>query len=208
MFKGNKLCIPKCSMREKIIREKHSGGLFGHCGQGKTFAEVNSFYYWPKMQTDVKKFVEKCRLCQHCKGRSQNTGLYQSLPIPDRPLDAISMDFVSGLPRNQRGNDSIYVVVFRFSKMAHFVACKNTSDATHIANLFFSEVLRLHGLPVSIVSDRDTKFVGHFWRTLWKKIGANLNFSSAYHPQTDGQTEMVNRSLGNILRSLVYDNSK
>ena len=110
----------------------------------KTFAQVNAFYYWPKMQTDVKKFAEKCRICQHAKGfRSQNTRLYQPFPIPDRPWYTVSMEFVLGLPKNQRGNDSIYVVIDRFSKMALFIACRKTSDATHIANLFFSEIVRI-----------------------------------------------------------------
>jgi hypothetical protein len=153
----------------------------------------------------VIKFLNKCRICHHAKGKRQNIGLYQPLPILERPWDAIIMYFVLGLPRTKKGFDSIFVVVDRFSRMAHFMSCQKTSDATHVTNLFFKEVVRHHGLPRSIVSDRETKFVGYFWRTLWKKLGTYLSFSSAYHPQTNGQTKVVNISLGNLLRSLVTE---
>jgi hypothetical protein len=179
-------------MRENILKEKHSGGLVGHFGYEKKFTQLNGSYYWPGMRTDVKKFMNRCRICQHTKGKRQNTGLYHTFPVPERPWDVVSIDFLLGLPRTQRGCDSIFLVVDRFYKMAHFILCQKTSDATHVANLFLKEVVRLHGLPKSIVSDRDTKFVGHFWRTLWKKLGTNLSFISAYHPQMDGHTEVVN----------------
>ncbi|XP_052173798.1 uncharacterized protein LOC127789074 [Diospyros lotus] len=208
LFKENKLCVPQCSIRELLVREAHGGGLMGHFGEKKTLDVLHEHFFWPKMKRDVKRICDKCITCRKAKSKVLPHGLYKPLLVPNEPWVDISMDFVLGLPRSRRGMDSIFVVVDRFSKMAHFIPCHKTDDATHVADLFFKEIVRLHGVPKSIVSDRDTKFLSYFWKVLWGKIGTKLLFSTAYHPQTDGQTEVVNRTLTQLLRIVIQKNLK
>lgn len=147
LFRENRLCIPSCSLRELLIREAHSGGLMGHFGVAKTLDVLTEHFFWPHMKKDVHKMCDSCIQCRQAKSKSQPHGLYSPLPIPNSPWTDLSMDFVLGLPRSKTGMDLVFVVVDRFSKMAHFLACRKVDDAKHVADLFFKEIVRLHGIP-------------------------------------------------------------
>ena len=151
----------------------------GHFSLDKTIEEVECQFYWPGLKRGVAKIVGQCCTCQLAKHRKQNTGLYTPLLVPNRPWQDVSIDFMLGLPYTFRKHDSILVVVDRFSK---------TSDATKIAKPYFDEIVKLYGLPKTIVSDRDVRFMSYFWKTLWHLVGTKLKFFMAFHPQTDGQT--------------------
>ena len=208
LFYDNRLCVPCVSLRELYVREAHGGGLMRHFGVAKTLSTLHEHFYWPKMKQDVERVCSRCVTCKQAKSKVHPTGLYTPRPISEHPWVDISMDFVLGLPRTKRGRDIIFMVVDRFSKMAHFIPCHKTDDASIVADLFFREVVRLHGMPRTIVSDRDTKFLSYFWKNLWAKLGTRLLFSTTCHPQTDGQTETVNRTLSTLLRALIKKNLK
>jgi hypothetical protein len=208
LFRANHLCVLVGSVRLLLLQEAHGGGLMGHFGAKKTEAVLCTHFFWPHLRRDVERFVSSCTTCQKSKSRLNPHGLYMPLPIPSVPWADILMDFVLGLPRTKRGSDSVFVVVDHFSKMTHFVLCHKTDDAVHIANLFFKEIVHLHGMPSTIVSDHDVKFLSHFLHTLWNKLGTKLLFSTNCHPQTDGQTEVVNRTLSIMLRAILKQNLK
>ena len=169
-------------IHEVLVREAHSGGVMGNLGIQRTYGTVSQHFYWPKMKKLVEKICATCLACLRAKSKVHNHGLYTPLPVPTHPWVDISMDFVLGLPRSAKGNDSIFVVVDRFSKMAHFIPCKKIHDAVQISQLFFDHVVKLHGIPRTIVSDRDVKFLSSFWKCLCAKFGTKLLFSTTAHP--------------------------
>eukprot|EP00253_Pinus_taeda_P029627 PITA_29627 len=158
------------------------------------------YCYWPRMVDSVSRFIRGCSLCATSKPSNRKLGLYTPLPVPSRPWESISMDFVGGLPKSRKQHDYLYVVVDRFSKMCILMPCKKTITAEQTAELFFHHVWIHFGLPTSIISDRDSRFVGNFWSNLWEMMDTRLKKSTAFHPQTDGQTEVVNRTIVHLLR--------
>jgi hypothetical protein len=169
----------------------------GHFGLKKTDNVLAAHFFWLKMRHDVERYVSRCTTCNKAKSRLNPYGLYMPLPVPSVPWEDISLDFVLGLPRTKRRRDNIFVVVDHFSKMAHFIPCHKSDNASHVA-----EIVRLYGVPNTIISDRDAKFLSHFWRTLWFKLGTKLLFSTTCHPQMDGQTEVIYRILSTMLQAI------
>ena len=158
------------------------------------------------MKGDISLYVSRSANCQQVKADHQKTaGLLQPLEIPNWKWDQISMDFIDGLPRTRRGNERIWVIVDRLTKSAHFIPVKSTRTAFSLAELYMKEIVRLHGIPSSIVCDRDPLFTSRYWKAFQGTMGTKLNLSTAYHPQTDGQTERVNQILEDLLRACIID---
>ncbi|CAH9101834.1 unnamed protein product [Cuscuta europaea] len=182
-YKG-KLVLPSASPRvTKILNEYHSSAVGGHSGYFRTMKRVSNLFYWQGMRKDIKKFVEECPTCQTNKYQAlKPAGLIQPLPIPQNIWTDISMDFIGGLPTSQ-GKDTIMVVVDRLTKSAHFLALSHPFTAKEVADLFTKEIVKLHGFPKTIVSDRDRIFLSTFWSEIFKLAGTQLKYSTAYHPR-------------------------
>ena len=203
LFHQGLVYVPPGSLRLQVIQSCHDSPLSGHFGLGKTLELITRNYWWPRQWKMVKHFIRTCDICARTKStRHKPYGLLEPLPVPSRPWDSISMDFIVELPE-VNGKNAILVVVDRFTKMACFIACHNTVDANGTAQLFLDHVVCHHGLPTNIVSDRGSIFVSRFWKQLMHLLGIKVNLSTAYHPQTDGQTERVNQVLEQYLRCFV-----
>ncbi|KAK8918293.1 hypothetical protein KSP39_PZI021908 [Platanthera zijinensis] len=192
-------------LKETLLKLYHDGAVGGHSGINATYRRLKNIFYWKRMKPEVYAYIQQCGVCQQCKVDTQKPmGLLQPLPIPSRVWQDISLDFIEGLPKS-KGMTTILVVVDRLSKQAHFSSLSHPYTAQGVAQLFLDSIVRLHGLPASIVSDRDTSFLSQFWQEIFTILGVQLKFSTAYHPQTDGQTEVVNRCLEGYLRCMCFE---
>nr|KYP73804.1 Retrotransposable element Tf2 [Cajanus cajan] len=202
----SRMYIPKDSpIIEKVLHEFHSTPQGGHAGTLKTYKRVAEQFYWTGMKQSVEKYVTACVTCQQTKYMTTKTpGLLQPLPIPTAPWTEISMDFIVSLP-SSHGYTVIFVVVDLLTKNAHFLPLKPGFTAKVVAHIFLDSIVKLHGLPQGIVSDRDPIFLSTFWRQLMRSSGTKLHYSIAYHPQSNGQTEVVNQCLEQYLRAFTSD---
>ncbi|KAK8510296.1 hypothetical protein V6N12_073367 [Hibiscus sabdariffa] len=205
-FKDRIVVPDNCELRRTILTEAHSSPFSMHPGSTKMYRDLKDEYYWVGLKKDVAEFVSKCMVCQRVKAEHQfPSRLLQPLKIPEWKWERITMDFVTGLPLTPSKKNSVWVIVDRFTKCAHFLPVHTTDTADKLAELYIREIVRLHGVPKSIVSDRDSKFTARFWDCLHTALGSQLNFSTSYHPQTDGQSERVIQVLEDMLRCCIID---
>jgi len=202
-FRGQEVvCVPReSSLTTRILTKAHE--IVGHYGDQRTCEYVRRWYWWPQMSKLTSEFCKTCEACQRSKGLTQRpAGKLHSLPVPTKPWDSIGMDFVGPFPES-RGFNYLWVVICRMISMVHLIPVTIQVTASELSWKYMREVVRLHGLPSSIVSDRDSKFTSRWWKELQRLLGAKLLMSTSFHPQTDGQSERAIRNVTQILRTVV-----
>ena len=193
-------------LREEILREFHYSRFAVHPGGTMMYQDLRRQYYWSGMKRHVRYFVRRCLTCQQVKAEHQKPpGLLQPLEVAKWKWEHVTMDFVTHLPRTLQGHDAVWVIVDRLTKSAHFIAVWMTFTLERFYRLYIREIVRLHGVPISIVSDRDLRFTAHFWKSFQKAMGTRLTMSTTFHPQTDGQSERTIQVLEDMLRACVLD---
>ena len=207
LYYKDRVCVPDDNdLRKAILEEAHSGSFVIHPGSTKMYIDLKMSFWWSEMKRDISEFVTKCLVCQRVKAEHQvPSGLLQSIRILEWKWDRITMDFVVGLPLTGRKHDSVWVVVDRLTKSAHFLPVRIDYSLDKLVELYIKEIVRLHVIHISIISDRDPRFTSRFWEKLQEALGTRLNFSTAFQPQTDGQSERVIQIMEDMLRSCVID---
>ena len=179
----------------------------GHAGSERVSKYVQQFYWWSTLSKDVEKFCRSCGTCQAVKPSAQLLmGLLYTLPVPNQPWESIAMDLVGPFPPSPTGENFLWVIIDRFTSLVHPIPIKMSTDAAELAHRYIQEVVRLHGIAKSMVSDRDPRFTSKFWGEVNRILGTRLLMSTAFHPQTDGATERANRTINSILRAVVHPN--
>ncbi|KAK9055581.1 hypothetical protein SSX86_026665 [Deinandra increscens subsp. villosa] len=195
-----------CEVKKLLLDEAHKTRYSVHPGTTKMYHDLKQNYWWPGMKRDIVKYVSKCLTCLQVKAEHQKPyGKLQPLEIPVWKWEHITMDLLTKLPKTAKGFDAIWVVVDRLTKSAHFIPIREKYSSKRMATVYINEIVSRHGVPVSIVSDRDTRFTSKFWREFQAEMGTKLLLSTAYHPQTDGQSERTIQTLEDMLRACAID---
>ena len=195
---------PGNALRNECIEWLHIHPFAGHVGMRRTLEILGRHFWWSGMEADVARYVGNCEMCTRNKSpNTKKAGLLAPLPFLGRPWESIGMDFITHLPKTKTGYTALYVVIDRLTKLVHIAPTTNTATAADTAQLFLDMVFKHHGLPRNIVSDRDVKFTSSFWASFCEQVGIKLKMSSAYHPQTDGQTERMNRVIVDMMRHYI-----
>ncbi|GJY41679.1 reverse transcriptase domain-containing protein [Tanacetum coccineum] len=203
----DRIWIPSVGgVRKLIMDEAHTSRYSIHPGADKMYYDLRDLYWWPGMKRDIAEYVSRCLTCSKIKAEHQKpSGLLQQPEIPEWKWEKITMDLVTKLPRSSSGYDAIWVIVDRLTKSAHFLPIREDYKTEKLARIYINEIVARHGVPVSIISDRDGRFASHLWQALQKALGTKLHMSTAYHPETDGQSERTIQTLEDMLRACVMD---